>query len=442
MTGSKLIEAVPKERVRLSDWSGLTDFGGDAEVFAPRNESEICSVVRYCASQGKKLRVVGLRTSWNSLWYSPEVMLSTSRLNAIKEIDPVGHTVTCGAGVTLTDLHRELWAKGLTLETAPGVDWVTIGGALATGSHGSGPPSISSSLISCRLVTAGGEAIEIGEHDERLDAVRLSMGMLGILSEVTLKVVDAFYVRLTRTGIPVSQWKRCVTDGDMSMTLWFAHTDSSVLVKVDILSKAEVEELKPGPLPEDDAPLVEKYVTPITEFAQLRPSAFPARNRYLRDVFFGDGEVIGPAHQILMSFIAPGPIAGAEWSVPVARFGDAMADMEKEMAAGLYLPGPVWLKHVKPETAWLSAADEHCIQCGIYHMVIPTAPSPVKDMVSRMERLMLRHGGRPHLGKLIYLDPEDLKSAYPNWGKFEALRREMDPAGVFWTERMEERFGG
>ncbi len=441
MTGSKLSESIPRERVRLSDWSGLTDFGGETEVFAPRNEAEISDLVRYCGAQGKKLRVVGLRTSWNCLWYSPDVMMSMTNLTKIRKIDPSSRTVVCDPGVSLTDLHRELWANGLTLETGPGLDWVTIAGALATGSHGSGPASISSSLIACRLVTASGEVLEIGEGDERLDAVRLSMGMLGIFSEVTLKVVDAFHVKLTRMRIPTEEWKRCVTDGDMSFTLWWIHTDASVLARVDILSRAESQSLPP--VPEDEAPLMEKYTTPLAEFAQIRPSTFPARNRYVRDVFFGDGEVSGPAHKILMSFIAPGPIAGAEWSVPATRFADAKVELDKESEAGLYLPGPVWLKQVKPETAWLSAADEHCVQCGIYHSVIPNVSLPVvKDMVSRVERIMIRHGGRPHLGKLIFLEPAALKSTYPNWARFEALRRKMDPEGVFWTQRMEERFGG
>src|ERR1700692_3141261 len=117
MTGSKLSESIPRERVRLSDWSGLTDFGGETEVFAPRNEAEISDLVRYCGAQGKKLRVVGLRTSWNCLWYSPDAMMSMTNLTKIRKIDPSSRTVVCDPGVSLTDLHRELWANGLTLET-------------------------------------------------------------------------------------------------------------------------------------------------------------------------------------------------------------------------------------------------------------------------------------------------------------------------------------
>jgi L-gulonolactone oxidase len=452
MRGPKLTEEIPKEYLRLVDWSGFTDFGGEAEVFAPRNESDICSIVRYCRSQDKKLRVVALRTSWNALWYSPDVMMTANHLNAIKEIIPENHTVTCEPGITLEELHRALWAKGLALGTAPAPGWVTLGGALSTGSHGSGLPSISSSMIGCRLVTADGEVIEIGENDERLDAVRLSLGMLGVMSTVTLRVVDTFYVKLAQTRIPTKDWKRFLTEGEMSYLLWFAHTDSSVMARVDIIPNPAEKAVACGPAPQlscghypppetGSAEFISKYIGAVNEVANMHPWTFPARSRYVMEVFFPDGEVMGPMHEILMSFQAVGPIAGAEWCVPLPRFPAAMADLEKEIANGLYLPAPVWLKKVKPETAWLSAADEDCVQCGIYHNVNPGTPWHVRDMVSRVERLMLRHGGRPHLGKLIYLSPAELKSVYPNWSKFDALRREMDPTGIFWTDRIEERFG-
>jgi FAD/FMN-containing dehydrogenase len=95
MSGTLRLTAVDTERVRMSDWSGFTDFGGEAEVYAPKNEAEISAVVRDAFEQGKKLRVVGLRTSWNALWHSEDVMMSTSRLKAITAIDPQNHTVTC-----------------------------------------------------------------------------------------------------------------------------------------------------------------------------------------------------------------------------------------------------------------------------------------------------------------------------------------------------------
>lgn len=445
------------ETIRLADWSGFTDFGGTAEVYAPKTESEISSLIHHCHVNQKKLRVVGFQTSWNALWYCKDVMMTTKHFNAIKEINVKDRTVTCEAGTTLAELHKALWEKGLTLDTAPAVDWVTVGGAISTGSHGSGPASISSSMVGCRLVIAGGEVIEIGEDDERLDAVRLSQGMLGVLSTVTLTVADAFYVSLKRTRIFTKDWKRYLTEGEMSYLLWFPHTEYSVLVRADMFSdpkeyqksaEASSSEGIPESLLDLNAPRgtatnsldINKYKLAVTELANIIPSTFPARNRYMLDVFFRDFEQFDSAHEMLMSFQSD-PIAGSEWAVRVTRFDAVLSALQEESSKGdFYLP-IVWLKKVKGESAWLRAADEESVQCGIYHHVIVSVPSHVKEMVMRVERIMLQHGGRPHLGKLIYMQPEDLKRMYPNWDTFDALRRQMDPNGMFWSEAIAARFG-
>jgi FAD/FMN-containing dehydrogenase len=442
------MESLSVETVRLSDWSGFTDFGGSAPAQAPRNEDEVVRLVRHCRANRKKLRVVGLRTSWNAWWHCPDVLMSTGHLNAIGAIDAARRTVTCDAGVTLTDLHQALWERGLTLDTAPAIGWVTVGGALSTASHGSGPASMSSSMVRCRLVTAKGEVLEVGEGDDLLDAVRVSQGMLGVLASVTLKVVDGFHVSVKRTHIPTRDWKRFLTEGEMSYLQWFPHTASSALVTVRVLSRPGQHPIgsatvgSEGPVDAAGKPLdVAKCRRAIGELANLAPATFPARNRYLLDAFFPEFEKAGPAHEMLMSYHSL-PIAGAEWSVPVRRFEAAFDELQAEVASGrLFLP-VVWLKKVKGETAWLSAADEDCVQCGMYHDVYPETPTHVKEMVTRVEPIMARHGGRPHLGKLFYMKPADLRRVYPNWKKFDAVRRQLDPEGMFWTADIEARFGG
>ncbi len=458
------MQPVDMETIDLEDWSRFTVYSkSKVEVAAPRDEGEISSLVRQCRASRKKLRVVGLRTSWSALWYCRDMMISTKNLNSI-EIDVQGRTVTCGTGTKLTRLHQALWEKGLTLETAPGVDWVTVGGAISTGSHGSGHASLSSSMIGCRLVTADGEVLEIGEGDERLDAVRISMGMLGVLATVTLRVVPAFQVRARRSRIPAGDWRRFLTEGTMSYAHWFPHTEHSILVRVDVLSdprEAEAQRIaasmkgtEPDPLADPKGIRgtegavfdVNKYRLAVAELANLVPATFPARNRYLLDVYYSDrytdSDRVGPAHELLMSYQSP-PIAGSEWAVPVARFDAVFADLQAEIAKGdFYLP-IVWLKKVEAESAWLRAADEDCVQCGIYHDIIPGTPSSerVKEMVTRVEPIMIKSGGRPHLGKLIYMPPSDLKRLYPRWERFDDLRQQMDPEGMFWTEGIEALFG-
>jgi L-gulonolactone oxidase len=450
------MEPIERESIRLADWSGHTDYGR-TEVFAPQSEAEVVAFVQSCRAARKKLRVIGLRTSWNALWYCKDAMMASDRLNAIKEIDTTGRTVTCDSGVPLSVLHPALWEKGLTLNCAPGIDWVSVGGAISTGSHGSGYSSLSSSMIKCRLVTAAGEVVEIGEGDDRLDAVRISLGTLGVLTSVTLRAVPAFHVRVRRSRIPTASWRRFLDEGEMSFVLSFPYTDWSVLVRVDILPvPAEVPRdksalprgggLKRSANEEGTQPAANADFSPnavrraVCGLANIQPSTFPARNRYLLEAFYGDSDETGPAHEMLMSFHSD-PIAGAEWAVPVKHFDAVLSEFQEGIAKGeLYLP-VVWLKKVYAESAWLSAADEDCVQCGIYHDVIEGTPSHVKETVTRVERIMLRHGGRPHLGKLICMTPSELKRLYPRWSQFDALRRQMDPDGMFWTELIEARFG-
>lgn len=243
----------------------------------------------------------------------------------------------------------------------------------------------------------------------------------------------------------------------MSLVLCFPHTDSSALVRVDVLSNpGEIERvtaapprgggLKPpsdqdGTRPPDSAAFSPNAVRrAVCGLANIQPSTFPARNRYLLEAFYPDSDESGPAHEMLMSYHSD-PIAGAEWAVPVKHFDAVLSEFQEGIAKGdLYLP-VLWFKKVHGESAWLSAADEDCVQCGIYHDVIEGTPSHVKETVTRVERIMLRHGGRPHLGKLIFMTPSELKRLYPRWNQFDTLRRQMDPDGMFWTELIEARFG-
>lgn len=429
---------IDTELIPFRDWSGLTKFADEGQVYCPKNESEVSSLVHDCYAQNKKLRVVALRTSWNAWWHCDDVVMSTKYLNAIEEIDLENHTVTCQSGISLEDLHKSLWEKGLTLNTAPGIGWCTVGGAIATGSHGSGVACISASMIGCRLVlgNAEGEVIEIKEGDERLNAVRNSQGMLGILTSVTLRVVDAFYVSLSRIRILTKDWQRFLNEGEMSYALWFPGTEYTVIDKVDILPSAPSETRLVDP----SASRL-KYTTSVLELANIEPSTFAARNRYLLDTLFGDLQLIGPAHEVLMSF-QTSPIAGSEWAVPYERFDAALADMEKGVALGdLHLPAPVYLKKVEGDQCWLSAADVPSVQCGMYHCLIDGTPAHSEETVRKVERLMLPYGGRPHLGKLIYLEPTDMRRMYPRWSEFNNLRQQMDPTQMFLTPAIQQVFG-
>ena len=113
LSSEGLFGGIESVSVPLRDWSGYTNYGRVAEAFAPSGDAEIVDLVKACRQEGRRCRVVGLRTSWSLFWFDQtnDLLISTKNLDQIT-FDTEAMTVTCGAGVTLETLHREAWKRG------------------------------------------------------------------------------------------------------------------------------------------------------------------------------------------------------------------------------------------------------------------------------------------------------------------------------------------
>ncbi len=398
--------------IPLRDWSGFTVLGESAVVLAPRTEEEVVQIVRQCRSQNRQCRVVGRRTSWNVKWFGdPDtVIVSTVHLDELS-FDRDAGTVTCGPGVVLETLHREAWARGLTLSTSPAPPWVTVGGAVSTGSHGSlMGGSLSSSLTGCRLVNGEGSVVAMDAEHPDMDAARISMGMLGVMTQLTLKLDPAYRLTLVQQPIATADWRQeLVNSGPMS----FIHASTT---------DAESTLFKVGPEAAAN-PLSDKVVT--GKDAQ------------------GHVQMSGPAHLLVMNYQPPSPtIAGGEWAVPVELFPEVMMAFQSN---DLSLPSMVWLKKVMGESAYLGGGSDPqkvYVQCGAYHEVAGNQnPQVINDMVRKIEKLMIQFEGRPHFAKLVYMSSDEISKVYPELQRFQEARRRFDPANVFYTQRLAKLFG-
>ena len=411
-TDNTFLSTVDSVSIPLRDWSGFTVLGESAVVLAPRTEEEVVQIVRRCRSQNRQCRVVGRRTSWNVKWFGDPntVIVSTVHLDQLS-FDRDARTVTCGPGVLLETLHREAWARGLTLSTSPAPPWVTIGGAVSTGSHGSlMGGSVSSSLMSCRLVSGEGTVVVMDAEHPDMDAARISMGMLGVMTQLTLKLDPAYRLTLVQQSIDTADWRQAlVNSGPMSFLHASTKDDASTLFKVG-------PEAVSGPLSDQIV---------MGEDAQ------------------GHTQMSGPAHLVVMNYQPPSPtIAGGEWAVPIELFSEVMTAFQ---STDLSLPSMVWLKKVMGETAYLGGGRDPrkmYVQCGAYHDVAGNqSPHIINDMITKIERLMLRFEGRPHFAKLVYMSPENLSKVYPELKRFQSARRRFDPGNIFYTQRLARLFG-
>jgi FAD/FMN-containing dehydrogenase len=180
------------ERVaRWRNWAG-DQRCRPAVVARPRTVAEVVDAVR--AARGT-VRVAGAGHSFGDLVATDGTLLDLRALTGLRAVDPAGGLVRVAAGTRLRAVNDLLAGHGLALPNLGDVDVQTVAGALATGTHGTGARlgNLATGVAGLELVTADGSVLAC--TGETLRAARISLGALGVVTEVTLRVVPAFRLR-------------------------------------------------------------------------------------------------------------------------------------------------------------------------------------------------------------------------------------------------------
>ena len=159
------------------------------------------------------MRVLGARHSFNDLAAidgqadgDPEThepveesswaYISLEKLNAPVTFDSSRGTVTCGAGITYGELCQRMHVEGVALHNMASLPHITVAGACATGTHGSGDGNgnLSTAVVGLELVTANGElrSLTHEENRETFEGAVVALGGLGVVTRVTLATEPAF----------------------------------------------------------------------------------------------------------------------------------------------------------------------------------------------------------------------------------------------------------
>ena len=165
----------------------------------PTSTAEVQELVRRVQRAGGVLRVIGAGHSPNdsAMCSGPgSTVLSLARMGAITSVDAASGLVTCGGGATLHALNAALHAAGLALPVLGSISDQTIAGAIATGTHGTGLQhgALATSIVGMELVTGAGEVLQ--PTGEALRCALCSLGVLGVITQVTLRAVPAFDLRV------------------------------------------------------------------------------------------------------------------------------------------------------------------------------------------------------------------------------------------------------
>jgi len=174
-------------------------------VHQPFTVFEVAAIVKDAYDKGEKVRVVGAGRSVSAIALTEEHMINLDFMNKVIQIDKVKKTVTVEAGIRLYHLHNILAENNLSVPNGGPDSEQSVGGAISTGTHGTGTEyqSISNMVLAVEIVNGRGDILTFLDDNAILPAIRLSLGALGVITTVTLQLEDARDMRREETVLRV-----------------------------------------------------------------------------------------------------------------------------------------------------------------------------------------------------------------------------------------------
>ena len=219
-----------------TNWVGNQSFS-PAAVVHPRDEDEVVRAVRE-ASGG--VRVAGAGHSFTPIVETSGTLLDLGAMRGVVSTDAESKRVTALPATLIHDFYEPLWDAGLALRNQGDIDTQQIAGAVATATHGSGigNPSLSGFVRRVRLVTGSGEIREIGEDEpDLLRAAQVSVGMLGVVTEIELAVTEAYRLKQQVVVWPweevLERWDELVQEHRHFGFFWLPTEESGALYNLD-----------------------------------------------------------------------------------------------------------------------------------------------------------------------------------------------------------------
>ncbi len=397
-----------------TNWAGNVRFRA-TRVVAPTSAEEVRDIL----VSSDRVRALGTGHSFNLIADTDGTLLSTAELTAAPAIDPDARTVTVGAGMRYGHLARALEAEGWALANLASLPHISIAGAIATGTHGSGDAvgTLSSAVAALELVTGAGEILTLRRGDPAFDAAVVSLGALGVVTSVTLDIEPSFEVRQRLyENLPLetalAQFD-ALMGAAYSVSLFLRWSDPDVIDQVWTKSRESAEPRIPG----DPAPATE----PLHMLAGVSPAACTPQlgepGRWLDRL----------PHFRLSHTPSSGAELQSEHLVP-RRHAVAAIRALRELAGDIApLIQVTEVRSMRADRLWLSPAYE-TDAVGLHFTWKPDQPA-VEAVVARIEAALAPFAARPHWGKLSRMDAAGRAAVWPRLAEFAALARELDPRG-------------
>lgn len=388
---------------------------------APESEAMLAEMVNEANERGLNTRCAGSGHSFTPVVSTGGLLLSLANLTGVRHVDLERQRVTFAAGTRIGVAAQALKKLGLSLVNQGDIDTQAIAGAFATGTHGTGRrlSNLASQIVGMRLVQVDGSVLVVDDCDaEMLHAVQVSVGTLGVISEITLQTMPAYnlHERIWR-----DDFETCMERYDELLAqhrhfgfFWCPVPESRHLyclpdtAAVSRTSKtADVCEMKVMDM--TDAPPMEAEFERIAYSSEVYPI-----------------EYVPNFHEL-------------EYAVPVEHGKQALREVRELMLTKhTNCIFPIEFRFTAADPAWISPFYQ---QDSVTLSVSGAPGIDYWDYLRDVDAILRRYHSRPHWGKLHFLDTDDVTQLYPRAEDFRKLRRKLDPQGRFLNDHLRMLLG-
>lgn len=407
-----------------TNWAGNHAYGA-GRIHEPTSMDELAAIV----GSAHEVRALGTRHSFTDIADGAE-LVSTARIPGEAVIDDSLATVTVPAHWTYGAVGELLAGHGRALPNLASLPHISVAGAVATGTHGSGDAlgSLATAVAGLELVTASGDTLHADRDDPRFDGMVVAMGSLGVVSRVTLRTEPFYEVRQrVYEGPTVAELARSydavfASGYSVSAFTRWADTVEQIWVKSRVTGDAATDAPPLG--------LTEVTVERHPILALPPHGCTPQRG------------VPGPWHERLPHFRSGfRPSAGAEiqseYFVARHHAGEAMVALQRVGPAFHDVLMVSEVRTVAADDMWMSP---HFGRDSVgFHFTWRLDPEAVRRACEVVEAALAPFDPRPHWGKAFNADGFEAGAAYDRFGDWCGLRADLDPLGVFandWTRRV------
>lgn len=412
-------------------------------VVQPTTEQDVINAIRLATQSGLRVKAIGSGHSFTAISKPEEMMLDMSKLNAVIEVNAVNDVVRVQSGIVLSELNKYLEKHGLSMPNLGDVAYQSLAGSMSTSTHGTGVArtGLAAQIVGFRMVLASGEVVvcSADQNQEIFHCGRVSLGALGVVTEYSIRVVPLFNLHAVESPMLISdvlsQFQDLITDNDFFEFYWIPHTKWA-------LTKSNNVTNLPADPPARLSTWLHKMVLENYAFGLLCRigKAFPGLIPRFATMLPGAGRVefVNVSHRVFSSKRLV-RFYEMEYSISIDAVSRAMHEiMQMIEQRDLKISFPIEVRCTGRDDIPLSTSTGRESAYIAVHMY---QGCDYDEYFTAVEEILLKYEGRPHWGKIHYLDGIQLSSLYPEYQRFIEVRNQLDPEGVFTNDYLRRVLG-